>query len=570
MKIVSLSIRNFRSIQTLDWTPGAPFVCLLGKGDIGKSTVLDAIEAVLSPKRMQFFDTDFFNCKVENTIEITANIGDLPDEAVQEGRMGMHLRGWSAQGTPTDEPKKDGETIVTVKLTVEHDLDPRWELITERHPPKPVYSRDRAMFGLVRLGAETDAHLTWGQYSHLARLCDQKSPASNALTKAFRQAKQTVKKEPLNDLNDVAKEVRKQAIRLGAYNGGDFEAGLDTQRLLSSLSGLTLHSVDIPLRMSGLGSKRLTALAVQRLSVPEGAIVLIDELEHGLEPHRIRHALKTLKDEVADGQNGQVILTTHSSTTIVELTTQDLGVAVRKGGALSVARPAVDLQRQLRVDPEAFLSRRVVVSEGKTELGMMRPMRGLWASRHDDIPLAFRGVVFADGSGSTAGAVALGFARLGYETSLFRDADVPLGENVSKELEEAGVELIEWPDQMSTEQRLFSDVSATGVQALLEIAYDAHGQQRVLEALAKSMGKAQLPSSLFAEWYATQAEEIKVRAAIADTAMNQQVRKDRTGWFKNITLGDKIGRVAMTEISSGPVSPLTQTIDRIEAWAYAG
>lgn len=89
MKIVSLSIRNFRSIQKLDWEPNAAFVCLLGKGDVGKSSVLDAIEAALSSKRAQFFDTDFHNCNINVSIEITATVRELPSEALEEGRMGM-------------------------------------------------------------------------------------------------------------------------------------------------------------------------------------------------------------------------------------------------------------------------------------------------------------------------------------------------------------------------------------------------------------------------------------------------------------------------------------------------
>jgi hypothetical protein len=50
--------------------------------------------------------------------------------------------------------------------------------------------------------------------------------------------------------------------------------------------------------MAGLGTRRPIALAIERLSIPDGAIVLVDEIEHGLEPHRIRHALKILRASV--------------------------------------------------------------------------------------------------------------------------------------------------------------------------------------------------------------------------------------------------------------------------------
>ncbi|MCG9115914.1 AAA family ATPase [Laribacter hongkongensis] len=39
-RIRRLEIRNFRSIQTLDWTPSNGVNCLIGPGDSGKSTIL--------------------------------------------------------------------------------------------------------------------------------------------------------------------------------------------------------------------------------------------------------------------------------------------------------------------------------------------------------------------------------------------------------------------------------------------------------------------------------------------------------------------------------------------------
>lgn len=574
MKLLSLSIRNYRSIQKLDWEPNAPFVCVLGKGDVGKSTILDAIEAVLSSKRAQFFDTDFHNCNVNVPIEISATVRELSSEALEEGRMGMHLQGLSTQGKINDEPQKDDEAIVTVKLTVDKDLDPRWELITARLPPKAIYSKDRTLFGVVRLGAETDTHLTWGQYSHLARLSEQKGSASNALTTAFRTAKETVKTTPMFELNKAAEEVRKEAIRLGAYGGASFEAGLDTQRLLSSLSGLTLHSVDIPLRMSGLGSRRLTALAVQRLSVPDGAIVLIDELEHGLEPHRIRHAIKLLKDEVHAEGLGQVILTTHSSTTIVELTTANLGITLRTSEGVRVIQPSANLQAKLRGDPEVFLSSRVVVSEGKTEIGILRALRKLWASRHNDEPLAYRGVGLTDGSGSSGPQVAKHLAELGYPTCLFRDSDIPLTTAETSDLKSLNVEVIEWSGKRSTEQQIFSEISLSGIQSLLDFVYEEFGEAQPLEALALALGTQNLSSNKCVDWITPALPEATLRAAIAEVAQsykkNSKAPADRVGWFKRIDRGEKLGEVVEAEIKSGLSSSLTQTLDKVEAWSYGG
>ncbi|MGH9542808.1 MAG: AAA family ATPase [Terriglobales bacterium] len=56
--IRQITIHNFRSIRQLTWQPAPGLNCLVGHGDSGKSTVLDAIELVLSPARRQIGLTD--------------------------------------------------------------------------------------------------------------------------------------------------------------------------------------------------------------------------------------------------------------------------------------------------------------------------------------------------------------------------------------------------------------------------------------------------------------------------------------------------------------------------------
>ncbi|WP_455549883.1 AAA family ATPase, partial [Dryocola clanedunensis] len=57
---MTLSVRNFRGISELEWTlKASPLCCLIGPGDSGKSTVLDAIEAALSSRWYTFGEADF-------------------------------------------------------------------------------------------------------------------------------------------------------------------------------------------------------------------------------------------------------------------------------------------------------------------------------------------------------------------------------------------------------------------------------------------------------------------------------------------------------------------------------
>ena len=57
-RIHELKIKNFRGIRDFSNTFGAAnFICLIGRGDSGKSTILDAISYVLSSSwNLTFFD----------------------------------------------------------------------------------------------------------------------------------------------------------------------------------------------------------------------------------------------------------------------------------------------------------------------------------------------------------------------------------------------------------------------------------------------------------------------------------------------------------------------------------
>ena len=66
-RIRKIEIANFRGIQSLAWQPAPGINCLIGPGDSGKSTVLDAIDFCLGATRnIQFSDADFFNLDVKH------------------------------------------------------------------------------------------------------------------------------------------------------------------------------------------------------------------------------------------------------------------------------------------------------------------------------------------------------------------------------------------------------------------------------------------------------------------------------------------------------------------------
>jgi len=134
MKIRKIEIANFRSIKNFVWLPSGELNCLIGPGDSGKSTVLDAIDWCLGLRRtIQVTDADFHNIEVDNPINITLTLGDLDDALKNFDAYGLYLRGFDPEtGDVEDEPEKDLETELTLNLTIGSDLDPECSHISDR------------------------------------------------------------------------------------------------------------------------------------------------------------------------------------------------------------------------------------------------------------------------------------------------------------------------------------------------------------------------------------------------------------------------------------------------------
>ena len=90
MRIRRISIKNFRGIQQLVWNvPDSALLCLIGRADSTKSTILEALRRVFYPQwNLAFDDADFFQCDPANTICIDATlVGNLPEQFRDPGKL---------------------------------------------------------------------------------------------------------------------------------------------------------------------------------------------------------------------------------------------------------------------------------------------------------------------------------------------------------------------------------------------------------------------------------------------------------------------------------------------------
>ena len=571
MKLRHLKVENFRGIKCLDWFLNGDFICLVGPGDSCKSTVIDAVDLVLSRRwNPAFDDADFFDVDVSKPITIEATIGDLPRRMMSDASFGLRLRGLG--GKPPrihDEPEDHDEEVITIRLSVDSSLEPIWRVVTDRHPEgAPISVGERERMGVTRLGAVIERDLSWKRGSVLSRLTGDQDEHANILAEAGRHARSTVDPVDLPKMSKAAKDAAKLAAKFGVVAQHEFGPGVDPSGV-SGAVGLSLHDGKIPVRRAGFGTRRLLALAMQRSVSAGGGIVLVDEVEHGLEPYRLRRMLcELLLPSGAEGATEPanraetVILTTHSPTTLGQLRVGQLRIVRSENGTVKIRQPSEAVQGNVITHAEAFLSRKVIVCEGPTEMGLVSGADQHWSKSSD--PFAAQGVALANGGGASKIAdVALGFQGLGYVTAVVADSDKPL-KKTPEELEQGSVRALVWDGQVSTEQRLFLDLPWEAVAKVVQIAMDEGLPVR--EHVATELGGA--PADLDenpAAWpLLSSFDDDALRAALGKASKSKN-----NAWFKNHRLGVQLGLVVAEYLDQVPDSDLAVKLSALRTWVSA-
>jgi len=95
-RLRQIEIKNFRSIRNFQWFPSNGLNCLIGAGDSGKSTILDAIDWCLGARRnLSVNDADFYQLDINNPIQIMLTIGEFDDALKNLETYGLYLRGFN-------------------------------------------------------------------------------------------------------------------------------------------------------------------------------------------------------------------------------------------------------------------------------------------------------------------------------------------------------------------------------------------------------------------------------------------------------------------------------------------
>ncbi|MRG70798.1 AAA family ATPase [Alphaproteobacteria bacterium HT1-32] len=499
MRIRHLLVSNFRGVRELDWpVPNRNVVCLAGRGDSTKSTILEALRRVFHPQwNLAFDDADFYLCNPAHPISIEAILGDLPDSFRDLEKYGQSLSGWNHEALTRMDDPGDFEEVLRVRLKVAEDLEPAWTVIKrDEDDGIPFRANDRAKVAVSLIGTISDRHLTWSRGSILSQLTESENISSSlvGVTRAAKSALEARRALDLIGFDEVAGTAEDTARTLGVNVVTSYKAHLDNDAVNVRIAGLALHDGDIPLRLLGLGSKRMLTTGLQRQALRTPHITLFDEVEVGLEPHRIARLLQHIKQD----ETGQYFLTTHSPVVLRELTVNDLQIVHCAGGNIKVVpanRPPISdsIQGKIRSNAEVFLARKIIVCEGATEVGFLRGLDDYWGGFHGWESFAYLGIALYDvGGASNIKEIAENLKFLGYDIAVFADSDAPelFSEAHTGELRNAGISVIKWDDELSIEERVFADIPWAGVIASFNTACEIKGDDaRLLDQVRTQFGQ---------------------------------------------------------------------------------
>lgn len=554
MRIRYLKINNFRGIREaiIEFPKDQRVFCLIGAGDTTKTSILTAIEYALWPSwNLQLNTSDFYNCVLEDGINIEVSIDEIPDELLTENKYGLYLRGnpFEDADEPTDE-----DALLTIKFTVDQNLEPSWFVICNRQDDKIITQNDRQKISVGFIGTEIRNRLNWGRGSVLGKYIDPRATIKRSLSALEEKSNEIAN---FSDLDEIATTLKSVAQGYGVQIGGDINNRL-VLKSTNTLSEIEVFEGNKPLNQRGFGSQKLLNIGLQIGSHDEQAVVLIDEIEIGLEPYRQRNLIHTLKNNVKN--SGQVIFTTHSPIALVEMTSQQLLIVHSQAGKTTIHRPyygnaVIDnsFQAALRRYAEAFLSPQIIICEGKTEVGFVRSFDE-FLMENESYSMAGLGVAYAEAGGNNSAlTLADKFNELGYKVCVLCDNDRPEDDSDKELLRNKGIKIFQWQEGNCLETEwipLFEDVQIEKI-----VLYICDQNKQDVLGLLRNENIIDNDNQL-------QVLDKEKRKKIADICKKK-------GVFKNIDGGEEFGKYVVEILKSlEDGNPAKDVMDNLKNWIF--
>ena len=373
--IRQLSIERFRGIKSLKWNPADGMNVILGGGDVGKTTLLEAVALLLSPSyTLVPSEADYWQRKSDDEFCIRAVLS-LPSSSdiTQQRKLALP---WAWNGTDAvtppvpadgdDDMAPPAEPVYCFQVRGTAELEIKWEIVHPNDEVDILSAALRRQIGVVRLSGDErndrDLRLVYG--SALDRLLADKGLKGRVSQElATFDLQDKLSDDATAALEKLDKALKKESLPSKLKLGLTSSQGLSIGALIGLLAASD-EGVSLPLASWGAGTRRMATLQIAAATESETRITVIDELERGLEPYRVRKLARALQTEAT-----QSFVTTHSAVAIRASDQAHLWYLDPAGRIGHLPREKI--ARQQERDPETFLCRLAIIAEGLTEIGFV-------------------------------------------------------------------------------------------------------------------------------------------------------------------------------------------------------
>lgn len=473
-----------------------------------------------------FSDLDFYLQDTTNHIEIEITIKEIPKELLRDSKYGLYVINDLEKNT------QQSELSLIINLTVDESLEPKWVVksrVDSDIDNKLISAQDRALLAVNYISDLTDNQFSYNKQSPLYSLTKNTLEDSTSIerikSQMIRSMTSSISSEQFNQLNSPLSNLKSTAEKLGPTLG-EISVLVDIKENPYTGNSIALHDESLPYRLHGKGSKRLMSIAIQMELTKSGGIVLIDELEQGLEPDRIITLVRLLKET----SEGQVFITTHSLNVILEAKWHNLFLVNKGNNYLSIISEDLDSCR--RTNPQAFFARRIICCEGKTELGFIRAI-DQWISNNCNSNFSSNGIIIVNAEGGNKMfTFAEKFQSIGLDCCIFADNDKYKElEKYIEKVQNLNIPLYLCEKGLCFESQIFKDIPWSKIKLLTDCS-EADlpiNNINIPTNIATKIGKK-----------CTQTEEQEIRKELTNLSIS-----NKKEWFKNIPGGEFLGRVML-------------------------
>lgn len=366
MKIASITIENFRGYRKPTLIPFNDLTVLIGKNDIGKSTILEALDIFFENRKIDSNDVNIEARKNKESVKLTVVFSNLPNEIDLDAGAKTNLESeYLLNSDKLLEIKKDYSTITKPKTLIvcEHPTNDKandllnlkikelqkrvidlkiegdFKASVKNEIRKAIWDNLGAEINLIKSELEISQEGVkdvWNKISPKLPLfalfqSDRKNDEKDKeIQEPLKFAAELAFKKHLDVLNDIKKQVEAEVAEIANLKieklkemnedvASELSPHFPTELKWHNLFTPTLTSDEIPMNKRGSGVRRLLLINFFRAEAERkkkeknipSVIYAIEEPETSQHPDWQIKLVQALI-EIAENGSAQVITTTHS------------------------------------------------------------------------------------------------------------------------------------------------------------------------------------------------------------------------------------------------------------------